>query len=97
MGVKYDSPEANLAVWQATPKKCYIDTLPPVASERLKKKDMVELQECPHELADQKWEDDVTKCSEVELPDIVLHLRGTWRVHQRKTESAQEPRWLRLL
>ena len=81
LGVKYDSQRRRSK------------TLPPVASER----DLVGLQECPHELADQKWEDDVTKCSEVELPHIVLHLRGTWIVHQRKTESVQEPKWLQLL
>ena len=68
---------------QVTPKKRYIDTLPAVASERYKKKlGLVGLQTCPYELADQEWEDDVTKWPEVEFPDIVLYLIGTpGRIH----------------
>ena len=56
-------------------EKRYIDTLSAVASERYKKRlDLVGLQTCPFELADQEWEDDVTKWPEVEFPDIVIYI-----------------------
>ena len=63
---------------QASLKKCYIETLPPVASDRYRKRlDLVGLRKWPYELADQEWEDDVTKWPGVEFQDIVLYLTGT--------------------
>ena len=74
---------------QASPKKRYIETLPPVASERYRKKlDLVGLRKCPYELADQEWEDDVTKWPGVEFPDIVLYLIGTPGEYTRKKLKA---------
>ena len=42
-------------------KALYRDVIPPVASERYRKRlDLVGLQKCPYELADQEWEEELS-------------------------------------
>jgi len=53
-------------------------SLPMQARERYERKlKLVGLQQCPYALAEEMWEDDVTKWPSIEFPDIVLYLIDT--------------------
>ena len=65
---------------QASPKKRFIKMLSPVGSERYRKKlDLVRLRQCPYGLADQEWEDNMTKWPGVVSGIFTILSKGFWK------------------